>query len=1350
MKRINSILPPRRNASAVSPALQTSLPFPQCERGVALVLVLAFLVLITALVIAFFSSVTTELTGAKSYAGEATTKQLADSSVQAVMGAIKQATSSGTTAWASQPGMIRTYDTSGNPASDYKLYSSTNMVVTSFPFNPASDLDTQWNAKPALFTDLNSPVVTSGSAVFPVIDGNNIKNLSVSGSSVYTYSTNGTTQDIAGFWVDPTQVSYTPGNPPSPTNNPVPLPVKWLYVLKDGSLTAPTGVDPTGKIANWTGSTHPPTSANPIVGRVAFWTDDESCKVNINTASEGTYWDVPREACTTFGYPTATADATLGINAPVQKEYQRYPGHPAMTSLSVVFSGTNAGYTSNQWAELLYGIIPRIGTGGSLEGTTPTTKGAAFTAPVPDKDRLFASTDELLFTGSRGLNDPSTNNSIINRQTLEEARFFITASSRSPDVNLFGKPRVCIWPISSTIGSGTSDRTTFDKTIAFCSTMRTDLPNPYLYYFQRQDATDPNIDLPTSSSVSGLGRNRMLLDYLRYLTGQNIPGFGGNFASKYSASNALGGTDRDQILTEIFDYIRSTNLNDQGVTNRYTPGKSNAGSGQVVPIVDSSHGTRGFGRFRTVQGASLLFIANADDVTNPKPPALPAPPDPITGGTTTPVASGNVRVQACFLPQLFDPSVGSIFNYPDFQVVITGLDQFTLGGQPMGFAPTVTLKPKNTSSLDGGFWGDQFGINDLIPTNPGSAHSVCPISNSIELPHGPGGTAGTAVFTGGNVTITLKTNKNPSTTIQTVVLNFPGGTFPLPTVFKNSSDPGRPITDAPVPPAAIGTSSAYVQDYTGGVPSTNPANTYYNMRYFYDEASGGGKTVHGRILSGPNGGSIRSGGSWILSNDVIRSVGVSHGDVRLVAAQQNPPQPGQAGYPFSTIGNYGSNSATVLGTHSWWNAIGRPFYGAAVGHLVYNAKYDNYVGVTVSGTNYYYNSNQIATGATPGGLVNSCNASDIPFNGVSVGGTTANTTGLLPGDWDNGIGYVRDGPFINKADDGDQGSGGNDPYYWKSQNYSFTLSAPQFTPNRLIPSAVMFGSLPTGVFANRPWQTLLFHPDPTGVHPGNKDRAGDGSSSPGMPPDHLLLDLFNMPVVEPYPISEPLSTAGRINMNYQIAPFTYINRDTGIRAVLKAEKVISISQAQATSYKMVPNSGAKPSDIRYAVDMDETMKGFTDRFKTNDIFRSASEICTLPIVPNVPTTPTTYALLNKNSVAGNYWTDPNLTPNGCLTGDNCRERPYATIYPRLTTKSNTYTVHFRVQTLKKTGNSTAAAATWDESKDVVISEYRGSQTIERYVDADDNSLPDFADPAVTTPIDSYYKFRVLATKRFTP
>ena len=62
----------------------------------------------------------------------------------------------------------------------------------------------------------------------------------------------------------------------------------------------------------------------------------------------------------------------------------------------------------------------------------------------------------------------------------------------------------------------------------------------------------------------------MLLEYLRNLTTQAIPGFGGNFSAKYSTSNGSSGTDRDQILTEIFDYIRSINLCDTTVPNPYS------------------------------------------------------------------------------------------------------------------------------------------------------------------------------------------------------------------------------------------------------------------------------------------------------------------------------------------------------------------------------------------------------------------------------------------------------------------------------------------------------------------------------------------------------------------------------------------------------------------------------------------------------------------------------------------------------------------------------------------------------------------------------------------------------------
>ena len=36
-----------------------------------------------------------------------------------------------------------------------------------------------------------------------------------------------------------------------------------------------------------------------------------------------------------------------------------------------------------------------------------------------------------------------------------------------------------------------------------------------------------------------------------------------------------------------------------------------------------------------------------------------------------------------------------------------------------------------------------------------------------------------------------------------------------------------------------------------------------------------------------------------------------------------------------------------------------------------------------------------------------------------------------------------------------------------------------------------------------------------------------------------------MPVLEPYAISEPLSTAGKVNLNYPIAPFGYVSLGSG-------------------------------------------------------------------------------------------------------------------------------------------------------------------------------------------------------------
>jgi uncharacterized protein (TIGR02600 family) len=254
------------------------------------------------------------------------------------------------------------------------------------------------------------------------------------------------------------------------------------------------------------------------------------------------------------------------------------------------------------------------------------------------------------------------------------------------------------------------------------------------------------------------------------------------------------------------------------------------------------------------------------------------------------------------------------------------------------------------------------------------------------------------------------------------------------------------------------------------------------------------------------------------------------------------------------------------------------------------------------------------------------------------------------------------------------------------------------------------------------------------------------------------MDLFTMPVVEPYAISEPLATSGRVNMNYQIIPFTYITRNTAVQAALKGVQVIAVPDADSKIYKADSYYSPYPSPstpYRVNLDIPKTLTQFDARFNHSDVFRSPTEICDIDLIPSNYTgaNPPTRTSMDT------YWLGTSITAtNGRkLTGDNSRERPYTNLYPLLTTKSNTFTVHFRVQTLKKVSAGTVNYAQWQEGTDVITGEYRGSQTVERYVDANGatdasgNPLPNFADPSnYTKTLAPFYKFRVISTRQFAP
>lgn len=1177
--------------------------------GLALPIVLASLVLVSALIVAFLISMTTERTSSKSYAAGAKVKQLADSTVNVVMAQIKSATS-GTDptgkplAWASQPGMIRTWNTSGKAESAYKLYSSGNTVLTGM-VDAAAEANAlaYWSDRPAHFTDLNEPFLGS----YPILDP--------------TAEWDGAGKGIEGFGFNPLPKGISKGQ----------MPVEWLYVLKDGKIVAPDSSTGATKVARISLAS----SSNPIVGRIAFWTDDESAKVNINTASEGTYWDTPRVI--------STYDLKLGKYQPTRNEFQRYPGHPAMVSLKTALP-------SIVDAAMAYRLSPRLTDGGSRQGTVDINSATTVTL---DKSRLYASPDELVF-------DPTRNPQGIAATDLARSLFFLTASSRAPETNLFNKPRIAMWPVHQ--DSSSAARSVQDRLIAFCSTI-----NAKPYYFQRSDAASGTVD------YENISRNQELFKYLRTLTSSPEPGFGGDFLTKYSA-------DRDQILTEIFDYIRScTNLNDQTVSKPFAP------SGQVTPIYLSEYDTKGFGRFPLVQEACLAFLCQGTGKrTNTTPVTAANPVDARQYPTYRNSSDGSLTppddtraVQVFLLLSFFVPSQGYCPYTPDVTVQVDGLDAFTLqsgstGAAGMGFPNTgsVHLTPMFWHDMP---WGGGIDWRSFIFKKELAAtgDKRFPFFSSVMEVKLTSSGASTMKFTGGPLTVKLYAGDNTTNLVQTVKIDFP----PTPCTVNVPQYPEnifRLVGAGGLQPA-----TADVDGNNGAWPATNVCdrfdtcksdNTPYGLphpMYFFTS---------------------------MVANDtpeIARSMVSATGDTRLLVPRNVSNTSGFKYFnthPDWSVTTKNGAYSLVLGDSYRWAP------GATLGNLNSQARYEYPLWV-------------------PAGV------KDVRVNGDST---------LPAGDWDNGVATSVDGPYINKPDEGNLTQKGPDaarktPYYNWDNTY-VASTATYFSPNRQIPSSGMLGSLPTGVKAQKPWRTLLFRPDPSGLHPGG-----------GTPPDHLFMDYFWMPVVEPYPISEPFSTAGKINMNCQIMPFTYMKRETGLRAVLKSERILAVSQNDnPLRYKTNWNYGTLTPDYRLDLNLGETMKGFAERFAGNEIFRSASQICELPLVPQ--------GALHTDMKT--YWN------NYKLSGDNSRERPYANIYPRLTTRSNTFTIHYRVQTLQKI-KLDPSQNRWVEGKDIVTGEYRGSSTVERYIDPNE-SLPDYATDADAPPLDEYYRFRVVSTRQFNP
>ena len=1497
--------------------------------GFALMLVLAMLVLISVAAISFFSNVTTELKATKAYADSVESSRLSDAAVNLVMAEISAATSAGSidapVSWASQPGMIRTWDSNGQLNGIYKLYSWSNLIevapsgggVLNYDPYAASELPpATWDGDTAHYVDLNEPL----NGVYPILDP--------SAESI-----------VEGFELDENDQAL------SGKQNPAAMPVQWLYMLEDGTLVSPDNSSGTrATIAS-------ATSDNPIISRIAFWTDDETAKVNLNTASEMVFWEAPRTNYEEERGSEQNANPYwpgFDTAVPIDQEFQRYPGHPATTSLSPILGSVmpRADYIANDAeAEALdkyYRLAPRIAPGGTMGGTRAVFTGRNnFEDHIPamelDADRLFASTDELLF----GPGDPSLagqgrqsqdqesylNTPGLTADFIAQTKFFLTTASRAPDENLFNLPRISLWPLQDDSAQN-GVRNAKDELLAFAATLG---GNPY--YFQRHEAYQANgIISGADSSQSptedyqAIERNQELLEnYLLQLTQLDIPGFGNSFENKYGADNT-------QILVQFFDFIRSNvNTNSQSLEPRYSYAptdpddmKDVRGFNSVAPTRVSINGTdyQGFGRTRFIPDISIVFMAtqfkdetdlrtvlvdhdldsNTPDIevptwdgTTPITQARPSeangdglPDDEPAGPMEDPFELDETGVDFVALPAeqwaagaefdgVGDPRVKAIQAF-----LILRLDSVSPGA-PM-FNPALRVQIEGLSSLQIGYEGNNYNLGfpeaaqAVALSSPTTDHSLMPRAGTSTLLryHKPGDgsrgreigpTTGVAeghrrtddgtrlypfagaevafvepappsrhaipepdveggweqaesddteemlggrqelvrpsmridqfTFNGGNIRVKIMNGyeENPDLSdddylYQSYDIELPLKTLPLPEIVRERPSLNGPwLRGSSLNPENEG--GIRTLGFYTGVPSNlqnklDPMDLSIRFGGYVPQP---GVEINHPGVSHPEKDEMQrywqsrldgpqTYGRWgaevvnelVRLGDIVVTVGLdpngpSGGDPRLMAARSGLPASSNGDNWFEDLDDGNRQYRHSARSDNW---------------SVYNPQRQSHAFTWIEpdgndqskGMGYWDPGNGVST---PYDLENSnrerLTGTLVPESGSSdyLDYTRENTPNAVlglegaknkdgaPGDWDTGVGGAIDGPYINKAEEGFAGPAQSQ--YWSiyfpandvslsgTDDRNAVISALSYSPTRQIPSAVQFGSLPTGVQSLNPWTTLLFSPNPAAksAHTGFVD-----------PPDHLYLDLFTMPVPEPYAISEPFSTAGRVNLNYTIQPFPYIKRATGIHALMRDVKIAAIHDS-LRDYKNKVDFEGKQS-IRYGVDVDKTLVGFnrildparSDQPSNNpDLFRSASQICEIFLVPRLNAGLFEYENATSN-VPATYAATADWWDDYRRTGDNLRENPYNQLYSRVTTKSNTYTVHWRVQSLKKVQGTSADE--WVEGVDRVESERRGSTTIERYIDPNATDIPDYATELANDPdpLHEFYRWRVVADRKFNP
>lgn len=1211
-------------------------------------------------------------------------------------------------AWATQPGLIRVYtaDDSGLQNA-FKLYSSKDSVASSPEELQADEAAIrQWQSAPERFTDLNEPVTDAGGEQhYPILDPR-ASSLGVEG---FAYAEDAAIGTVA--------------------HEALPMPAEWLYVLRDGTFGT---LDAEGR---WQGQSTA-SQGNPIVARLAYWTDDETSKLNINVASEGIPWDVPR-ADTPW-------ERAYALNQPMRGEIQRYPGHPAMTSLSsVLFPGKAANHPDEE---------KRL-TEGELRHIYALTPRAVFREGNDVEELAFE--DDPLHASEEAWSHAAKRRGLEHANRLHG---FVTTTNPSPEITIHGAPRMSMWPIHEQLNSPLT-ATEYDRRSAALSTL-----DRRRYHFIRRDPSSRHWEFYVSAARQNVRLFKLIMDQ----TYHPMPTHKKSLADKYGArlgeENYRDDVDYDKdhyaIALSMFDRIRTTNILDPNVEEPFTqagPGSS-IGFGIVSSInmigrhLQSHNGSssnsanwhnstlepQGAGRNYTLSEVVLTAYATSEvtiSAWNEDGPVFSgiAGPDtrvmePILANehpeyerwigrrfSEEDVGKTFLIIEVGLIPEIFSPAQG----YPR-KAPIHSLRLLTDGvGYRGGLSEDTGLKLNGVPLL---LWGHAVE-QDEYPQRGPLISTVDPTRESfLELPtdwQGTGGMGGPRLFQFGRFTL----DEDQRGWYGTKFL--PNGTGPLAHWYCQSPviiEKGRGLVFTQEEPISF---VLYDQGAQGA--TTGNLNRLFHVRF---AQPGEAFTVPGpeRNTAVYSGWTRRfrnaahaSGPNFIPLTDpkgseTIKGLSVSHGDYRHVALKRVVPSELFTHHPLAE---------SQRASHSLAWAVGG---GVDVEETATQGP-ESIGRSLVEGVDY-------AREALPDFVQDPGDRDRFaPLLGENYHFPIDPT---ITRDFDNGLGNVPDGAYINSADGGEDDVPGNSlidpktPYFDLEPTREFTfhgVSKAHHFARRMAPSPVAFGSLPSASQANAPWTCLLFRPnvsDPARFpHLGEAGNAmlwernrttleafevpqmasvvGDTS----YPADHLWLDLFWMPTAEPVHAGGVMATEGKVNMNYQMFPYTYIKRATALHAVLKAEELLAIPTTAGPTYKTSQDN----PNWRHRIDARETLKQFDETFAKGKIFITESEICEQFLIPEGESWDGTGQSMRA------FW------DRHRLSGDNTLERPYAGLYSRLTTRSNAFRVHYRIQLIDK--GDASPPDEFDPNTDTITTDHRGAKIIERVLDAEAESMPNY-------------------------